>query len=148
MNIEIRRTSFGPEFTEGELYVDGSLLCYTLEDAVRDTKVYGKTAIPCGRYRLTVTMSNRFKRRMILVNDVPNFEGVRIHAGNTAADTHGCPLVGMVKTSPNDGFIGESRRAEAKVFNLVDSALMRGEEVWLDVTDARALSVVKTARTA
>jgi hypothetical protein len=148
MNLEIRRTSFGKTFTEGELLVDGSLLCYTLEDAVRQTKVYGQTAIPAGRYRLTITMSNRFKRRMILVNDVPEFEGIRIHAGNTAADTHGCPLVGMVRTSPDDGYIQESKRAEAKVFALVDNALSAGKDVWLTVTDDRARIVGNAVRLA
>ena len=80
--------------TIGKLFIDGEYFCYTLEDAVRDKKIAGVTAIPAGTYRCIVNMSNRFQKLMPLLLEVPGFEGVRIHSGNKAADTAGCILVG------------------------------------------------------
>lgn len=96
LNLVLKRTVFHSDCTIGELYSNGEFECYTLEDVVRPTgeKVYGKTAIPVGEYRVTVEYSPKFKRPMPLLHLVPHFEGVRIHTGNTAADTEGCILVG------------------------------------------------------
>lgn len=95
MRIDLVRHVFTPRSTIGSLYVDGKFECYTLEDVVRlGEKVYGETAIPEGTYELQITFSNRFKRDLPLLMRVPNFEGVRIHFGNVAADTQGCILVG------------------------------------------------------
>lgn len=79
----------------GDLFIDGIFFCHTLEDEKRPdgVKVYGKTAIPSGTYNVKVTMSNKFKRLMPLIIDVPMFKGIRIHGGNTSKDSHGCPLV-------------------------------------------------------
>jgi hypothetical protein len=79
----------------GDLFIDGEFFCYTLEDEIRPegVKVYGATCIDAGRYKVILTKSNKFKRIMPLLLNVPNFEGIRIHGGNTSKDTHGCPLV-------------------------------------------------------
>lgn len=79
----------------GDLFIDGEFFCHTLEDEIRadGVKVYGKTAIQAGEYKLILTMSNRFKRLMPLLVDVPDFSGVRLHGGNTSKDSHGCPLI-------------------------------------------------------
>jgi hypothetical protein len=99
MQINVRRTFKGPEYTIGKLYIDGHYLCDTLEDTVRPagTKIAGKTAIPAGTYRVKKTMSPRFKKILPEIMNVPGFTGVRIHAGNTAADTDGCLLLGLNK---------------------------------------------------
>lgn len=99
MQINVRRTFKGPDYTIGKLYVDGHYLCDTLEDTVRPagTKIAGKTAIPAGTYRVKKTMSPRFKKILPEILDVPGFAGVRIHAGNSAADTEGCLLIGLNK---------------------------------------------------
>lgn len=89
--------------TPGIMYTDTDgvrkRLCYTLEDVVRDVKIPRQTAIPAGEYKLRITMSNRFKRLLPEVLDVPNFLGVRIHGGNTHENTEGCPLVGTIRNS-------------------------------------------------
>lgn len=88
-------TTGGEANNIGDFFIDGKFFCYSLEDQIRysDKKVYGKTAIPDGRYKVILNRSNRFKRIMPLLIDVPNFSGVRIHGGNTAENSHGCPLI-------------------------------------------------------
>ena len=116
------------------MYIDGVDYCYTLEDVVREEKVYGETAIPVGRYRVLVTRSNRFQCDMPLLVGVPNFEGIRIHPGNTDKDTHGCILVGT-GVSTAETAITESRAAYARVFDCIRDAIGDGKEVWLTVKD-------------
>ena len=96
--LHLRRVDATSIRTIGELSVDGTWLCYTLEDAIREgPKVPGETAIPAGRYQIRVTYSQRFKAVLPLLVDVPGFEWILIHAGNTAEDTEGCILVGMIR---------------------------------------------------
>lgn len=104
MKILIERKWRKEDYTIGILYVNGVRLCNTLEDAVRSEKVYGKTAIPAGTYRVLMnTVSQKFQDRawakpygglVPRLRNVPDFQGVLIHPGNTAADTDGCILVG------------------------------------------------------
>lgn len=109
MEILVKRLYKNSVYTIGKMYIDGQYLCDTVEDTDRGLtqtmtsqqiavkKVYGKTAIPTGRYRVTLTYSNKFKRVLPLVNDVNGFAGIRIHAGNTADDSLGCIIVGENK---------------------------------------------------
>jgi hypothetical protein len=116
MLIEVKRFEFKDTHTVGKLYVNGVYECYTLEDAVRNgTKVLGKTAIPIGTYKVIIDASTRFKQDMPHILDVPDFTGVRIHAGNTSADTDGCILVGSSWTGKD--FIGNSKIAYKKFFD-------------------------------
>ena len=99
MELTLKRDILADGYTLGLLSVDGKNYCYTVEDMVREgVKIPGKTAIPYGRYKVIVNMSNRFKKLMPLLIDVPGFSGVRIHSGNTAEDTEGCIIVGKVRT--------------------------------------------------
>jgi Family of unknown function (DUF5675) len=124
-------------------FVDGHFECFGIEDQIREEagepvaawKVRGQTAIPAGRYRVTVTDSARFGRRLPLLVDVPGFTGVRIHPGNTIADTEGCLLPGRVRAS---GRVSESRIAFDRVFAKIAEALGRREDVWIDVENPRA----------
>lgn len=99
MIVKVIRTFKGTEYTIGKLYIDNQYFCDTLEDVVRKNgeKVYGKTAIPSGMYRVKKTFSPRFKKVLPEILEVPGFSGVRIHSGNTAADTEGCLLLGLNK---------------------------------------------------
>ena len=100
MKLRLERIFKGENYTIGRLYIDDIYFCDTLEDTIRSIdengngKVYGKTAIPSGKYNVIMSMSDRFKRVLPLLQNVPHFEGIRIHSGNTADDTHGCILVG------------------------------------------------------
>lgn len=99
--------------TIGELLVNNKKFCDTLEDKVRlswsllpfrqllGIKIWGKTAIPAGRYEIVITYSERFKRRLPLLLKVPQFESIRIHGGNTELDTEGCLLIGKLDTKTN-----------------------------------------------
>lgn len=97
MNLELKRRWLTARSTIGELFVDGAFECFILEDRYRppyEAKVYGKTAIPTGRYEVRITPSPRFKRDLPLVLNVPGFKGIRIHPGNNADHTEGCLLPG------------------------------------------------------
>lgn len=118
----------------GVLYIDGVVFCDTLEDKDRrledgGIKVMGSTAIPRGRYRLTVDYSQKFGKMMIHVLDVPQFVGVRIHGGVDEEDTEGCPLVGM----RNSRVLMFGLRYSRDVTAIVHAAIIRGEEAWLTV---------------
>ena len=119
MNLVLRRTKKHDDYTIGELYVDGEFQCFTLEDPVTLVKIKGESAIPAGRYRVSVTYSPRFKREMPLLHDVAGFEGVRIHPGNRTSDTEGCILVGNRAT---DGYLEESKMAYTDLFNKLQGA--------------------------
>ncbi len=119
MLIEIKRQKSNDKCTIGRLYVNGVFQCYTLEDVVRKEKIPGQTAIPIGEYDVVITMSNRFKKLLPLLRNVPNFDGVRVHAGNTDADTEGCILVGE---SAGKYSISNSRSAFEKLFAQMQKA--------------------------
>ena len=108
MILQLHRTTRTDKSTIGRLYIDDVFFCFTLEDVERDVKIYGKTAIPKGLYKVILTRSERFKRVLPLLLEVPGFEGIRIHNGNTAEDTEGCILVDMTESKD---FVGQSLSA-------------------------------------
>lgn len=137
MELRVKRVALKSDYTIGRLYVDGEYVCDTLEDAVRDTKIYGKTAIPCGTYKITMdVVSPKFKDRswakpydgkLPRLIDVPNYEGVLIHVGNTAEDTSGCLLVGQNRA------VGKLVNSTQTFMSLMEKHLIpaknRGEEI-------------------
>lgn len=130
MELTLKRTDFTDRSTIGELSVNGSFECYTLEDRVRPVKIAGITAIPVGSYGVVVTFSPRFQRPLPLLLAVPGFDGVRIHPGNTDADTEGCILVGAQK---RQDFIGDSRAAFDALFRKIQAATQAGEAIRLQI---------------
>lgn len=145
MHITVRRTFMSDTTTTGELYVDGSYLCHTLEDVVRldnpstpqneGLKIWGKTAIPAGIYKIIVNLSQRFKKFMPRLVDVPGFEGILIHGGNTAEDTHGCILVGFKLNDHHNIAPGTSRIAYDALFQKIEQAIKVGEQVTIELTN-------------
>ena len=138
MYIQLVRESFTNTSTEGQLLVNGTFECYTLEDTDRELeaggeKIYGKTAVPKGKYNVIVTHSNRFGKDMPLLEDVEGFTGVRIHTGNTSEDTDGCILVGATNRNESDDFIGSSRVAYGKLLPQIQKTLADGELVTLEI---------------
>lgn len=126
-------------YTISRLYVNGELFgCNTLEDTdrglrqdmpleeIKKKKVYGETAIPSGSYECVYTFSNRFKKMLPLLKNVPGFDGIRIHSGNSAKDTLGCILVGK---NDKKGWISDSRNWTSKLITKMQEAWNKKEKV-------------------
>lgn len=109
MEILVKRLFKKSDYTIGKMYIDGVYFCDTVEDTDRGLsqnmknstieakKMYSKTAIPTGRYRVVLSYSNKFKKTLPLLKDVIGFGCIRIHSGNTADDSFGCIIVGENK---------------------------------------------------
>lgn len=134
MFITVKRQWFTDHSTVGEMLIDNDRECFTLEDTVRhdEFKVKGRTAIPSGTYQVVITHSNRFNREMPLLLNVPGFEGVRIHTGNTDKDTEGCILIGKDFDERAKDWIGDSREAFNEFFPKLQTALKSGK-VFIEV---------------
>lgn len=126
MMLNVRRDILRDDCTLGTLFVNGHAFCYTCEDAVRMHKIKGKTAIPYGEYQVIVNFSKRFQKMMPLLLAVPEFEGVRIHAGNSASETEGCILVGQDRT---DNGVAKSRAAFDLLMPEIEEAIASKQEV-------------------
>ncbi len=145
LKLTLQRTHENDLCTWGKLYGDGVFICYTLEDSVRELlgqpvhvwKVHGVTAIPSttfiGRqYVVTLEASPRFGPDTLTITNVPGFVGVRMHAGNSAADTEGCVLLGHAIDAAGIAF-GTSRPAVQLVKKMVKQARDSGQKVTLDI---------------
>lgn len=135
MKLTLKRIALRPTYTIGKLYIDDSYFCDTLEDTVRDTnksgkfdngeqKIKGKTAIPYGTYEIKWTYSPRFKKYTPQLMNVPSFEGIRVHAGNTSADTEGCLILGENKQV---GKVLNSRATINKFYPIIKEACSNGK---------------------
>ena len=152
MKLKVLRFSSQEDSTNGLLFdaTNGmEFLCYTLEDEKRDQKVMAETRIPSGTYNILLRKEGGFHARytkkygnmhkgMLHVQDVPNFQWILIHTGNTDEHTAGCLILGdsqehniLVK----DGFIGRSTQAYKRVYPIIASALESGEEVTIEYID-------------
>lgn len=130
MKLFLQRIAQTPEYTIGRLEINGKFFCHTLEDSVREQKIAGKTAIPEGTYNVVVNRSPRFKRDLPLLLDVPYFEGIRIHRGNTAKDTSGCILVGI---NSKKGMVLESTKYEVELTNILKKAQQNGDTITIEI---------------
>ena len=124
IHIDVVRKAFKDTYTIGKMYIDDEYFCDTLEDRVRvlrtaKDKVPGETAIPEGTYKVTLEMSPRFKRILPRLHNVPFFDGVLIHRGNTAEDTHGCILVGDNRAK---GTVLDSAKTEVALMDILKKA--------------------------
>lgn len=139
MLLTLRRYEFTKEYCEGKLYVDGKFFCDTVEDHNKDydrdgrldvPKVYGKTAIPFGTFKITIDWSPKFKRNMLHILDVPYFEGIRIHNGKDASWSAGCLLVGH---RISKGKLDNDKNVMFELEKLVQIAINKGEKVEITV---------------
>jgi len=148
MKLEILRFNSSDDFTSGLLFDVSDnkrkFLCYTLEDQAQTTKVYGETRIPAGTYNLTLRTEGGFHTRylakfggdwhkgMIYVNDVPDFEYILWHIGNSPIDTKGCLLLGKIS---QDNYVGKSTDAYKDVYPYIRDAILYGEKVTVTYID-------------
>lgn len=141
MNLTLKRLNLTPNYTEGELYVNGVYFCKTLEDTNRDLnkngqfdnnekKVYGETCIPYGKYKVILSYSPKFKRELPEILEVPDFQGIRIHRGNKISDTLGCVLCGE---KVKNGYLSNSTPYEIKLVELLKQANIRKEESFIEI---------------
>jgi len=149
MKLEVLRFSNGEDSTSGLLFdvtTERVFLAYTLEDEYRDNKISGETRIPDGVYKIGFRKEggfhSKYKKRfpsfhkgMLQINDVPDFDFILIHCGNTDEHTAGCLLVGDSQVNnmvQKDGFIGESTQAYKRIYPPIAEALESGEEVTIN----------------
>ena len=153
MKYEVLRTSSGKDSTSGLLFEVSqnkrTFLAYTLEDEQRDVKVWGETRIPAGTYKLKLRTEGGFHNKyaskygnfhkgMIHVQDVPGFEYILGHTGDTDEHTAGCLIMGNTQTNnriAKDGFIGSSVDAYKFVYPRVVSAIEAGIDVEVEYID-------------
>lgn len=149
MHLILQRRHSKNGHTIGELFreaePDARHLCYTCEDVIRevpgqpveDWKVPGETAIPAGTYYVVITYSQRFGHSTPILLNVKGFSGIRIHPGNTEADTAGCILPGLGIDALG---VTQSRAAYAILYALISDALDNKEAVTLEIVNPTALS--------
>lgn len=153
LNLTLKRFAKRPKYTIGKLYIDNEFFCHTIENTDRGLtqemslgeillkKVYGETAIPKGRYRIVMNVQspayskkpdwvkycNAYMPRLL---NVPGWQGVLIHCGNTAKDTLGCICVG------DNTIVGEVRKSRAtfyKLYPMLKKADQEGKEIWITI---------------
>lgn len=144
MQLRLQRIEKYKDHSEGLLYIDNQLICFTLEDEKRDVKIKSETRIPAGTYEITLRtaggMHVRYAKNspahkgMLWLRNVPGFEFIYIHIGNTDEDTAGCVLVGL-SLSIGNNMISSSKLAYDKVYKMISSAIGKQERVFIQVVD-------------
>lgn len=148
MEIVLKRLYKKDDYTIGKLYLNGEYFCDTLEDKVRDLnkekKVYGKTAIPYGRYKINLDVTSpKFSKyefyretcagKLPRLLNVPHFDGILIHVadGYKGADLlSGCIGVGhnLIK-----GGLLNGKQVFCNLYRELASANERGEQIWITI---------------
>lgn len=100
------------------------------EEDIKSLKVYSETAIPTGTYKIEVTFSSRFKKKMPVLIGVKGFSGIRIHCGNDETHTSGCILCGFNKEK---GKVVNSKVVTSKVYALIENAINNNNEVEITI---------------
>lgn len=153
MRLEVLRFSSQVDSTSGLLFeitdLGRKFLCYTLEDERRVLKVKGETRVPAGTYKIELRKEGGFHQRytkkygglhigMLHITNVPNFEYILIHTGNTDEHTAGCLIVGDAQENNillPDGFVGKSVNAYKRIYPDIAEAIEKGEEVTITYID-------------
>tara|TARA_Y100000813_G_scaffold69299_2_gene49115 strand:- start:1541 stop:2146 length:606 start_codon:yes stop_codon:yes gene_type:complete len=146
MKLQVVRTQLGKDATNGLLFIDGLFECYTLEDQYQAVKVMHETCIPEGTYSIKLRTVGGFDKRykakypelhrgMLWIQDVPGFEYILIHQGNTDEHTSGCLIVGDSQQDLDvnfNGMVGSSANAYKKLYPKVSAQLLAGNEVTIE----------------
>ena len=146
MKLQVLRTQFGKDATNGMLFINGVFECYTLEDQYQAVKVMHETCIPEGKYDINFRKTGGFHAKyteryknahygMLHIQDVPNFTYILIHTGNSDEHTSGCLIVGETQQDldiSKDGFIGSSTVAYKKMYAKVAGQLLQGKKVSIE----------------
>jgi hypothetical protein len=134
MKLKLQRRFLAETYTIGSLFIDGVYFCDTIEDKVRDltheSKVSGETAIPSGTYQVIVNISPKFGRMLPRLLNVPHFDGILIHRGNTAGDSSGCIIVGENKVK---GKVINSTQYELKLVDILTEAQNNQEQITIEI---------------
>ena len=153
MKLQVLRTQFGKDATNGMLFIDGVFECFTLEDQYQAVKVMHETCIPEGTYDIEFRKTGGFHAKyteryknahygMLHIQDVPNFTYILIHTGNTDEHTSGCLIVGETQQDleiSKDGFVGSSSVAYKKMYAKVAGQLLQGKKVTIEYTTINKL---------
>jgi len=153
MKLQVVRTQFGKDATNGLLFIDGKFECYTLEDQYQAVKVMHETCIPEGEYDIQFRKTGGFHTRysakygnshygMLHLQDVPGFSLILIHAGNTDEHTSGCLIIGETQQDLDlgkDGFVGQSVKAYKAMYRKVANELLQGKKVSIEYTTIQQL---------
>jgi hypothetical protein len=145
MKITVERFDFGSNETLSKLYIDGVFMCYCIEDEVRQVKIKGESCIPVGTYKVgkrhSPKFSPKFGHPMLWVKDVPGFEFILIHTGNTDNDTEGCLIVGM-RIGSLDGkrAVLDSKIAYNKIYPIISEAIDRFESVEIEYMNKKLVA--------
>jgi hypothetical protein len=142
MELLLLRNRFYPTHTIGQLYVDGTYFCFVLEDVVREVagqpvekwKIQNETAIPQGRFKVTLEDSGRFGPDTPTLQNVPGFQYIRMHPGNTNQDTDGCLILGYKLDANNCIAFGSTKPA---VLDLKGKVKQATEDVWITIKTVR-----------
>ena len=142
LQITVTRHSPRPDYTIGRMDINGTKFSDTLEDTdrgltsdmspddIKRIKVYGKTAIPKGTYKVSVQYWTKHKIYVPFIHDVPGFTSILIHSGNTPEDTLGCILVGE---NTIKGRLTNSRPYMTRLTKLCQEAIRRGEPIRITI---------------
>jgi hypothetical protein len=146
MKLQVVRTQFGKDATNGLLFIDGVFECYTLEDQYQAVKVMHETCIPEGTYDIKFRKTGGFHAKysaryknahygMLHLQDVPGFTYILIHTGNTDEHTSGCLIVGETQQDLDinfNGMVGSSAVAYKKMYSKVANQLLQGKKVTIE----------------
>ena len=144
MKITLVRRWFGDTKTIGKILINGIFCYYALEDVIRPNgvKIYGQTAIPYGKYNVSVSHSQKLGRTLPLIENVPNFSGIRIHAGVDESWTEGCILISRYL---KDGKLVKDSPSETAITTLIQNALNKNETVEFSIVNHQKRVLVISA---
>lgn len=143
MRLEVHRFSYTPKYTLGLFYIDDKFECFTLEDTFREVKIPKETCIPYGTFEVKLrtegTHNEEYAKKfpdihkgMLHLQDVPNFQYILIHIGNSNADSEGCILVG--NQSVKSGSLVDSTNAYKELYKKIAPVLIKGEKVTIKIS--------------